>query len=69
MIDLTKPVAVITVPAGFVAADFLVNNTMTAKVYPTLSEAAKVVSALAKAGVKNLRVRRFHNGEVTNLKD
>jgi hypothetical protein len=71
MIDTTKPTLVLTLPLrdfdkwsvfpGYVKAP--------GGPYTSLPEAAKAVSRLAKAGVKNLRVRRFHNGEVTNLKD
>lgn len=69
MIDLTKPVAVITVPGGFVAGNFLADNTLAADHFPTIPEAAREVSRLAKAGVKNLRIRRMLGGKITNLKD
>lgn len=53
----------------FYAGDFLVQDPAEATFFTSLPDASAKVSELAKAGVKNPRVRRFHNGEVTNLKD
>ncbi len=69
MIDLTKPVAVIAAVDGYVFGSALVDTPTLATFHPTLPRASAEVSRLAKSGVKNLRVRRFHNGEVTNLKE
>jgi hypothetical protein len=70
MIDTTKPALVIQFSAGgrYLRA-CLAGLQEATTVYRELPEAAEAVSRLAKAGVKNLRVRRFHNGVVTNLKE
>ena len=47
----------------------LVLDPALAKPFTLLADASVDVSKLAKAGAKNLRVRRFHNGVVTNLKE
>jgi hypothetical protein len=69
MIDLTKPVAVIATANGYADGDHFVDHPMYATFYTALPEASAEASRLAKAGAKNLRVRRFHNGVVTNLKE
>ncbi len=55
--------------AQYYAGDFLVQDPALATPFTRLADASAEVTKLAKAGAKNLRVRRFHNGEVTNLKE
>ena len=55
--------------AQYYAGDFLVQDPALAKPFTLLADASADVTELAKAGAKNLRVRRFHNGVVTNLKE
>ena len=70
MTDATKPALVIQFSAGrrYLLA-CLAGLPEASTIYRGLPEAAEAVSRMTKAGVKNLRVRRFHNGEVTNLKE
>jgi len=51
------------------ADDSLVKNPALTTRFASLPDASAEVTKLAKAGAKNLRVRRFHNDEVTNLKE
>ena len=61
---------IIQAGAQYYAGDFLVpEDPALAKPFTLLADASAEVSKLAKAGAKNLRVRRFHNGVVTNIKE
>ncbi len=51
------------------ANDLRVQNPALAEVFTSLYDAKLEVSELAKVGERDLRVRRFHNGVVTNLKE
>jgi hypothetical protein len=51
------------------AGDFLVQDPALAKPFTLLADASAEVSRLAKAGFRNLRVLKFTDGEVTNLKE
>jgi hypothetical protein len=69
MIDLTKPVVVIATANGYADGDRFVDHPMFATFYTALPKASAEVSRLAKAGHRNLRVLKFADGEVTNLKE
>jgi hypothetical protein len=69
MIDLTKPVAVIAATDGYIFGSALVDTPTLATFHPTLPRASAEVSRLAKAGFRNLRVLKFVDGKVTNLKE
>ena len=53
----------------YLADDFLVQDPALATRFASIPDALAEVSKLAKFNARNLRVRRFHNGVVTNLKE